>query len=250
MIGIVGGVGPYAGIDLLKKVYDSTLANSDQEHLATLLLSLPEKINDRTEYLEGRVNENPAIAISEIILKLQNCGATHVGIPCNTAHSKKIFNEITTRLINQRSSVKLLNMIEETLLFISETYPGISGIGILSTTGTYKSKIYEEPLNEKGFKVIKPTLQMQEELIHPAIYDSVFGIKTVSNPIHRQAIENLKKGVAYLKKEGAEVIILGCTEIPLAFPQKVVDGIETIDPTRILARALVRSYAPEKLKPF
>ena len=48
MIGIVGGVGPYAGLDLLRKLLDNTLANSDQEHLDTVLLSLPSGIMDRT----------------------------------------------------------------------------------------------------------------------------------------------------------------------------------------------------------
>ena len=58
MIGIVGGIGPYAGLDLLKKVFDNTLANSDQEHLDTILLSMPSKIEDRTEYLIGKVKIN------------------------------------------------------------------------------------------------------------------------------------------------------------------------------------------------
>ena len=250
MIGIVGGVGPYAGIDLLKKVFDSTVANSDQEHLETILLSLPGKINDRTEYLEGKVKENPAIAISEIIMQLQNSGATVAGIPCNTAHSEKIFSKITALLKSKNSSIKLLNMIDETISFISGFYPAVSKVGVLSTTGTYNSKVYELPLKKRGYTVITPTRKMQEELIHPAIYHPVYGIKTVTSPIHNTAIENLLKGVAYLKKEGAELIILGCTEIPLAFPKKEIDGVATIDPTLILARALVRNFNPKKLKPF
>ena len=250
MIGIVGGVGPYAGLDLLKKVFDSTIANSDQEHLETLLLSLPGRINDRTEYLEGRVEENPAIALASIVLKLQKCGATLAGIPCNTAHSKTIFNEIITLLSRQNSTIRLLNMIDETIAFISNSYRSVSKIGVLSTTGTYNSKIYETPLTECGYKVIKPTPKMQEELIHPAIYNPDYGIKTVSNPICQTAINNLLEGVAYLKKEGAEIIILGCTEILLAIQGREIDGIPLIDPTLILARALVYNLNKNKLKPF
>ena len=59
MIGIVGGVGPYAGLDLMRKVFDQTLAGGDQEHVDALLFSLPSGIADRTEYLEGRVEQNP-----------------------------------------------------------------------------------------------------------------------------------------------------------------------------------------------
>ena len=51
IIGIVGGVGPYAGLDLTEKIFGQTIASSDQEHLPVALLSLPERIEDRTRYL-------------------------------------------------------------------------------------------------------------------------------------------------------------------------------------------------------
>ena len=62
MIGIVGGVGPYAGLDLMRKVFDNTLAHCDQDHVDALLFSHSSKIVDRTEYLEGREQDNPAEA--------------------------------------------------------------------------------------------------------------------------------------------------------------------------------------------
>ncbi len=248
MIGIVGGVGPYAGIDLLKKVYDNTIANSDQEHLDTVLLSMPSGIKDRTEYIEGRVKENPAEAITKVLLKLESIGATVAGIPCNTAHYSGIFDVVLKRLKENGSPLKLLNMISETVSFIGEKYSGFSKVGVLSTTGAYKSGIYSNKLKSNGYEVIVPTMEMQEELIHPAIYDISYGIKAFSNPVKEQAINNLIKGILYLKSKGAEAVILGCTEIPLALPQKEVEGMITIDPTNILARALINNYQSHKLK--
>ncbi|MBU0473553.1 MAG: amino acid racemase [Bacteroidetes bacterium] len=248
MIGIVGGLGPYAGIDLLKKVYDNTIANSDQEHLNTVLVSMPSSINDRTEFLADKTIENPAVAIVEVLLLLEKIGVTFAGIPCNTAHSKEIFDVILTKLKEKKSMLNVLNMITETILFLNTNYPNIVRVGVLSTTGTYKSGIYSEPLKANGYKVILPTIEIQEELIHPAIYDSVFGIKTVSNPINPKAVKNLLQGVAFLKKNGAQAVILGCTEIPLAIPQKEIDGIVMIDATNVLARALINKYSPDKLK--
>ncbi len=248
MIGIVGGVGPYAGIDLLKKIYDNTIASNDQEHLDTALLSMSSSINDRTEYLEGRIKENPANAIAKVLLKLEKIGVTVAGIPCNTAHSDGIFDVVQEQLKKEKSSIKLLSMILETINFIKFNHPEIKNIGVLSTTGTYKSGVYSKKLQAEGYKVIVPTMEMQEELIHTAIYDSAYGIKSFSNPIKKQAIENLQKGISFLKAEGAEAVILGCTEIPLAIPEKEVNGMVTIDPTNILARALVNNYFPNKLK--
>ena len=250
MIGIVGGVGPYAGIDLLKKVYDNTNAHTDQEHLDTALLSLSSSIKDRTEYLEGKIKENPANAITKVLLRLERIGVTVAGIPCNTAHSEGIFDVIQKQLKVARSSLKLLNMITETIKFIKQNYPDIKTIGVLSTTGTYNSGIYSKEILKEGYKIIVPTMKIQKELIHPAIYDFTYGIKSFSNPIKRKAIENLQKGILFLKIEGAEAVILGCTEIPLAISQKKVEGVITIDPTNILARALIENYLPDKLKKY
>ena len=110
MIGVVGGIGSYAGIDLIRKIYDNTNANSDQEHLPISMLSIPYKVLDRTEYLQGKIKENPGNAIAEIITKLSLTGAEIVGIPCNTAHAPQIFNVIKNKVPKQ---CKLLHLIEE-----------------------------------------------------------------------------------------------------------------------------------------
>lgn len=250
MIGIVGGVGPYAGLDLLLKVYDNTLAGKDQEHLDTILLSLSSSILDRTEYLVGIVKENPGLAIAKVIQQLEKAGAVVTGIPCNTAHVEEIFRTTEKNVRETGGRIRILHMIRETVSFIAETLPGIQKIGILSTTGTYRSGVYKDALEMEKYTVYIPTPDMQEELIHPAIYHDDYGIKTVSNPIQETAKGNLLQGFQYLKELGAEAVILGCTEIPLAFPENRVMGMVTIDPTMVLARALIRHVAPDKLKPL
>jgi len=250
MIGIVGGIGPYSGLDLLKKVFDNTLANNDQEHLDAVLISASSKIKDRTEYLIGAIKENPAIAIAEVLLKLHATGAIVAGIPCNTAHSEKILNVIHQELINADCTIKVLNMIEETVAFIKLNYPEISKVGVLSTTGTYKSGVYAKLLKSKGFEAIVPSIEMQEALIHPAIYHPTYGIKSISNPVHPQARKNLMQGMSFFKEKGAKAVILGCTEIPLAITEPLVNEMITIDPTYVLARALIHNTTPSKLKPL
>ena len=205
-------------------------------------------INDRTKYLEGLIKQNPADAITKVIQKMERIGVTVAGIPCNTAHSDGIFDIVVEQLQIAKSSVKLLNMILETVSFISGNHPQIKRVGVLSTTGTYKSGVYSKILKSKGYEVIVPTLEIQEKFIHPAIYDLAYGIKSFSNPIKQQAIDNLYKGISYFKAKGTEAVILGCTEIPLAIPEKEVDGLVTIDPTNVLARALIKNYYPNKLK--
>lgn len=250
MIGIVGGVGPYAGLDLMKKVFDQTLARKDQEHIDTMLLSLPSGILDRTEYLEGRVEKNPAFAIANVLARLEESGASVAGIPCNTAHTDKIFSVILSELRRMKRSIQVLNMVSETVSFIQTNHPQILRIGVLSTTGTYKSRVYVEALEDQGFQVLVPEVEMQETLIHPAIYDPVYGIKSQTDPIHPKAMENLQSGFDFLESRGAQGVILGCTEIPLAFPGYSIGGMIAIDPTLVLARALLKYSNPHKLKPL
>lgn len=250
MIGIVGGIGPQAGLDLMRKLVDQTLAGSDQDHVDTLLYSLPSGIPDRTEYLLGRVDENPGIAISEILMRMESAGVTVAGIPCNTAHAAPIFNVITERLQTAGSSLRLMHMIDETLDFLQEVLPGAERIGVLSTTGTYRTGIYRDTLLARGLKPVLPPVDMQENLIHTAIYDPEYGIKSIPDRIHPQARKNLYRGFSWLSGQGARAVILGCTEIPLAFPRDSIRGMRTIDPAVALARALLRAGAPEKLKPL
>lgn len=66
-IGVLGGVGPYAGLDLMRKIFDQTEANCDQEHLSVIQYSLSEHIIDRTRFLLGETDENPGEAIGEIM---------------------------------------------------------------------------------------------------------------------------------------------------------------------------------------
>jgi len=248
MIGIVGGVGPFAGVDLLTKVFENSVAKNDQEYPDVALISLSSKIKDRTDFLLGEIDENPAYEIVKVITLLAKIGATVVGIPCNTVHSERIFSVIQSEINNRNIEVTILNMVDQTIQYIKKNYPKVERVGVLSTTGTYKSKVYLKALKAANYTVVVPSLEMQENIIHPSIYDPVFGIKSTKSTIHPQARQNLLEGIIALKEKGAQLIILGCTEIPIAIKESKIYDIITIDPTKILARELINKTEPQKLK--
>lgn len=249
MIGIVAGVGPYAGLDLLNKILNQTRAVKDQDHLTIASLSQPAKIVDRTKYLLGETAVNPAHAMVAQLLKLEQIGATIAGIPCNTAHAPAIFEVICDELAAGGSQLTLLHMIAEVGKFLQQHYPDIQRVGVLSTTGTAVTRIYPLSLEPMGFNVIIPSESLQKNQIHPAIYDQDFGIKAHggSTPKARQA---LLQGVKYLQQAGAQALILGCTEIPMAIPEAMLMDMIVIDPATILARALIQAVDPQKLRPW
>mgnify|MGYP006332765639 CR=1 FL=1 len=248
MIGIVGGVGPLAGLDIVGKIIAETKANKDQDHLPVLLSSQPHRITDRTQYLLGAEPINPAYAIAAIIQELERGGSSVVGIPCNTAHSPRILSVVMDELQKAKSNIKVLHLVEETAQFIVTNYGKIK-VGILSTTGTKNTGLYKKTLALFGLEAIEPDEHWQEK-VHATIYDEQFGIKAVSSPVTNRVRQDLIAAIGQLKSQGAQAIILGCTELPLALPEKETAGLTLIDPNRILARALIREIDAQKLLPL
>jgi len=247
IIGIVGGVGVYAGNDLANKIFALTNATSDQEHLPLLLASFPELIVDRTEFLTGHVQQNPALGIFEVIRTLERSGAELIGIPCNTAHAPEIFDVLLQLLSNAGSRVTVVNMLEVLVEEIVKHYPNAQNVGIVSTLGTYRTNVYPNLLDNVGLTAVIPDEGTQIQL-HNAIYDTEYGIKSIANPVSDKARTILQNTVLDLIAHGSHVVVLGCTEVPLALTEKEVHGITLIDPTEILAKKLISLAAPQKLK--
>ena len=250
MIGIVGGVGPYAGLDLVRNIFDQTLARSDQEHMDVVMLSMPSSITDRTEFLLDQSGENPGLGIAGVINRLEAAGATVAGIPCNTAHADEIFSRTVNELQQAGSKIRLLNLVEEVIASIRERHPHAGNIGVLSTTGTLKSGVYTRALEAAELRVVSIEPDMQENLIHAAIYSPSYGIKAQSNPTTSRARQDLITGIRHLKARGADLVLKGCTEIALAIPEEEIEGVPLLDPAISLARALIAAIDPSKLKPL
>jgi aspartate racemase len=235
-IGIVGGVGSYAGIELMKKICDYSDARTDQEHLPVHMISTPHKIEDRSKFLLNETNENPGDAIAEIISTLFAGGAEVIGIPCNTAHAPRILEKINHSF---PQSCKLVHLIEEVGRYIMTCNPNIMKVGVLATNGTFLSDVYPAVLSNYGLDVVQPSSTIQFDLVHPAIYDPGYGIKAFSNPVSARAKANLSIAIDHLKQKGVGAVILGCTELSLAFGVEDA-GVALIDSISVLAKALIR----------
>ncbi len=249
MIGVVAGVGPYAGLDLLKKIADQTAARSDQEHLTVASLSQPATIPDRSAFLLGESLLNPAGPILEQLHQLEHLGATVAGIPCNTAHAAPIMDLIEHGLATSASRLRLLHMINEVGHMIQRHYPSVQTVGVLATIGTTFSRVYPQTLEPLGLRVINAGERLLKDKIQPAIYDTQYGIKACGYATER-AREALLFSIDALRSQGAQAIILGCTELPLAFEGSEVGGLPLIDSNKALARALIRAFDPQKLRQF
>ena len=245
-IGIVGGVGPSAGTDLVNKVFSHTVAHKDQDHINLFLTSCPSIIPDRTDYLLSG-GEDPAPGLEKCIRWLSDCGATAVGIACNTAHAPEILGRVKVP-----QGVTLINMIEQTSLHVSRMAQSfMSGtresrefrVGILATLGTLQCNVYDRYFSD----LVKPDAPVAKA-VHEAIYDKAYGIKALPY-VSDKARDVVCGAVMHLRDKGCSAVILGCTELPLVFDKEhCYNGVELVDPTEILAIELIRATAPEKLK--
>lgn len=263
---IGGGVGPLAGVALHKRIIENTLpGGSDQGHLDVRHFSRSADVMDRTEFLLGRQPVNPADGMARTIglavAGLDGHDAV-VGIPCNTFHAPAIFRPFTEQLEKMSESagvsLQVLDMLGETIellkLVVYRSAPikagdkGPIAIGVMSTTGTRLSGVYDRLLAGAGFVPLYVDEVDQVEL-HGAMYDPAWGIKATGRPGTR-ANTTLRTLATKLADRGARAIVLGCTEIPLALTESSICGIPLVDPVLALARAMIREAAPAKLAPL
>lgn len=246
LIGILGGMGPQAGLDLAAKLMSLTRTARDQDHLPFILFSLPEMVSDRTAFLLGQTAANPAPAIAEQLEKMASAGCTVAVMACNTAHAGPIF-DVAMKLLKERgTTLRILHMVKETVAWVVNNRPGVRRVGILGTQGTYETGLYDRALEAAGLEAVLPDARMRE-VVHDAIYSTEFGIKARPGVISEKAGKSIRQALRHLVDRGAGAVILGCTELPLAITEKQLDGIPVIDPAMILAEQLIRETYPDKL---
>jgi aspartate racemase len=177
---------------------------------------------------------DPTIALFATCKKLEAAEADLIAIPCNTAHA--FVDRMQAHL-----RVPVLNMLDETMAQVAGLFPG-QLVGLLATSGTIASGVYAEAAERAGVRMIVPD-EANQVLVMEAIYGAA-GVKAGFTT--GQCRDDLEKAIAHLAQRGARVVVLGCTELPLVFPDtKDFDAgggtmIALLDPTMLLAAACVR----------
>ena len=243
IIGIVGGMGPRAGLALHDKIIENTDAQVDQDHLPVIHFSFSGFVQDRTQFLEGEVDENPAVQILKVIEMLYNAGANVIAIPCNTSHAPRIYDAITLGIRNLGIEIELKHIINESIAHLKQEYGSIKRVGVLATNGTYKSKAYDHLLARNGFEVCVPDWSIQNDLIHRMVYDKQFGIKS-NYEISSEVCSILDEVLHYFKSNDVDAVILGCTEFSL-LPKHLFGSLTVIDSLDVLASSLITSLKEE-----
>ena len=227
-VGVVGGVGPAATVDFMAKLVNGTDAARDQDHIKILVEQNPQ-IPDRTENLIGG-GTDPTVALYSTCKKLERGGADILAIPCNTAHAY-------VDRIQRHLDVPIVSILSATTDHIQQISPRISKVGILATSGTIHSGLYQRALEEAGLAHVIPD-ETHQAWVMESIYGAV-GVK--AGFTDGLCKEQIRRAFDHLVDNGAEAVVLGCTELPLVISNASdVSGAVPVNPTEVLATRCIQ----------
>lgn len=229
VLGVIGGLGPMATAYFLELIVQMTQAETDQEHLETIIFDRP-STPDRTAYILDHSQPSPLPVFQQSARQLQSLGATCLAIPCVTAH---YFLPGITQAVN----IPVINALEETSLYLLKN--GIDTCGILGTTGTVQSGVLQTALAKHGISCIVPDSLHQTKIMN-VIYDEIKAGKTPD-------AAKIQEASASLRSRGAQCNLLACTELSLV-PKSCDLGPGMLDILEVLARACVL-YCGKPLRP-
>jgi len=225
-LGILGGMGPMATVDLFQKVVAATKAERDQDHIHILIDNCPSIPDRRTCIIEGR--DDAGREMVNAARRLEQAGAEVLIIGCNTAH---FFHP----MVAEGVSIPVLHMPRETAKVIKAQ--GFTSACILGTDMTFRTGLYHKALEAEGI-----TPMGLDEEGQQIVLDLIYKGVKAGNADY--PVEPSLKKMREAAQRGAQCFILGCTELPIAFAG-LDTGLELIDPTDILARAAVRACGYE-----
>jgi aspartate racemase len=226
ILGILGGMGPEATAFFYRAVIANTEAAVDQEHIPTLIWSDP-AIPPRTDAILGS-GPSPLPRLLAGVRALERDGAGLIVMPCITAH-------YWADDIRRAAGAPFIDLLRETRSFVRRHLPGIRRVGLIASSGTVASGLWNAAFAKAGIDIIAPVAAEQTRVMDAIIGPG--GIKsgvTAGRP--RTAIV---RAARRLVARGAQAIVAGCTEVPLVLRRGDLE-VPLLEPMDIGARVCVR----------
>ena len=222
IVGILGGMGPEATIDLMQRIIRLTPALDDIDHIRCIVDNNP-KVPSRIKAIIEGDGENPGPCMADMGKRLETFGADFLVIACNTAH---YYYDTVQKAVN----IPVINMIDLVSHHIKTNFPEQNRIGILASPAVAITGLYTKRLKKLGIKDIWPD---------PDYQDSLFNvIKEVKKGNTGAKVRDAYEKVCnHLLKKRVKTAIIACTELSAldsSFP------MHTIDAAQVLAMEIVQ----------
>ena len=223
-VGIIGGMGPEATIDLMRRIVAATPADDDGDHIRLLVDSNP-RVPSRIEALIDRTGPSPAPAIVDMARGLERQGADVLVIACNTAHH---YHADVVAAVG----VPVLNMVDLAADDLVDRHPGLTRVGLLASSAVRLVGLYEPAFDRVGVEVLHPDDEHQGRVM-----ELIRAVKA-GRPTAAQ-IDATNEAAASLEAAGAERLLIACTELS-AVADRLTAGAPLHDASEVLARAVAR----------
>ncbi len=225
VVGIIGGMGPEATVELQRRIVARTAAADDHEHVHLLIESNP-RIPSRIAHLIAKNGPDPTPELVRIARNLESAGATVLAMPCNTAHNY-------AGAVRAAVGIPLLDMVEMTVTEVFRTAPG-ARVGLLASTAVLLTGLYERSVTARDGTLVSPS--RQDDVM--ALIRAVKGGDT--GPAPRQALDGLVGDLA----DRVDVVVLACTELSviasaLRSPVPVIDALDVLTQAIVTAGGAV-----------
>lgn len=224
-LGIIGGMGPEATVNFYSRIIKNTQVSQDQDHFRVIIDSNT-KIPDRTAAILNK-GPSPLPALIETAKNLESLGVEIAGIPCITAH-------YYLEQLRPHTSINIMSALEVINHKIKTCYPNVKSIGVLATTGTVKTQLFDQQIDD--LEVIYPSDESQVKKVMEAIYGDE-GIKKVG--VNKKSLNLLIAAGNELIEKGADIIIAGCTEIGVILNADHFNN-PFLDPMDVLAEYMTK----------
>jgi len=231
IVGVIGGLGPEATVDLMRRVIEATPAKDDADHIRMIVDNNP-KIPSRIKALIEGTGESPAPLMAEMARKLAAFGADFLVIPCNTAHF--YYDDICAAV-----DIPILNMVDLTVENVLQENPFIQTAGLLASEAVLRTRLYQRRFDERGVKQIRPSSELQTRIM-----TSIRKIKVGKYQEEDKRV--LQIAAEELMSRKAEVLIVACTELSIISDSIDVE-VPIYDASQVLAEGIVRVVKGELL---
>ena len=220
-VGVLGGMGPQATVDFVQEIVRRTPAAGDADHIRILVDCNP-GVPDRQAARRG--DDQPVRdALTEMALGLQAQGADFLVMPCNTAHA-------FIADARAAASIPFVSIIDVTVEAARHGHPS-GRIGVLATDACVDAELYQRAALRAGLTTIVPPTASQASCMRL--------IAEVKAGNTGDAVRGEMRQLAgELVQLGADVLVAGCTEIPLLV-QGDVAGVTLLSSTGELAQRTV-----------
>jgi len=218
IVGILGGMGPYAALEFCKQILEHTPAQKDWEHIHTILDN-NSKIPSRTRHLLYG-EDDPAPYIIKSINKLAESGAKRVFLPCNSVHY--FYDRVIPHI-----TIPWINLIEVVANEIKKSKK--KKTIVLGAYTTVTMKTYDKYLNN---------LIYLDEQGNNIVFEIIEAVKT--NNIILSNIKT-KELIKYFENYKFDSVILACTELTLIKDLTRNNNFQIFDSNNLYVKYLVES---------